>query len=306
VTLPFIGTIRVHNDTRSLRRLTRAGAKIIYATLSYGAGHWWLALNVEAPDLHPGRRHSQQRSAGDVGWVGVDLGLKSFLVAATVDGIEVARVDKAPKPLSAAIRRQRFLAKSLSRKKIGSNNRRKAAAKLARNHNRIRNIRKHFHHQVANELVKTHDRLVLEDLNVVGMRANRRLARAIADAGWADFGRLLRYKQAWRHGLVATADRWFPSTKICSKCGVVNHGIALRDRMFICRNGHTLDRDRNAATNLARWAKKNIDLNSPRTVKQPAGSTTPADGTALADTPCVSVKPIRMKREPTFSLRVQP
>lgn len=143
VTLPSIGAVRVHNDTRSLRRLTRAGAKIVYGTVSDRAGHWWLALNVDTPDLHPAHRHSEQCSAGEDSWVGVDVGLTSFLVAATVDGIEVARIDQPPKPLSTGIRRQRFLAKSLSRKEINSNHRRKAAARLARHHNRIRNIRSH-------------------------------------------------------------------------------------------------------------------------------------------------------------------
>ncbi|MEV0106616.1 hypothetical protein AB0H42_09785 [Nocardia sp. NPDC050799] len=69
-----------------------------------------------------------------------------------------------------------------------------------------------FLHQITNQLVKTHDRLVVEDLHVAGMLRNRRLARSIADTGWADFGRLLDYKQRWRSGTVVTADRWFPSS----------------------------------------------------------------------------------------------
>jgi putative transposase len=68
-------------------------------------------------------------------------------------------------------------------------------------------------------LVKTHDRLVIEDLNVTGMLANHRLARAISDAGWAEFARQLQYKQAWRGGQVAVADRWYPSSQLCSICG---------------------------------------------------------------------------------------
>jgi putative transposase len=103
----------------------------------------------------------------------------------------------------------------LSRKQKGSRNRRAAAARLRRHHNYVANVRKHFLHQVSNELVKTHDRLVIEDLNVSGMLKNHRLARAISDAAWTNFARLLDYKQTWRSGQLAIADRWFPSSKLC-------------------------------------------------------------------------------------------
>ena len=96
-----------------------------------------------------------------------------FLIAATADGEEVVRFTGAPKPLAHGMSRQRHLAKSLSRKKKGSNSRRRTATMLARHHFRVRNIRRHFLHAVSNELVKTHDRLVIEDLHVVGMMRNR-------------------------------------------------------------------------------------------------------------------------------------
>jgi len=130
----------------------------------------------------------------DGGWVGIDRGLSAFLVAATSDGQEVARVDDPPKALATGISKQQRLAKSLSRKKKGSHNRRDAAAKLARHHHNVANVRRHFLHQIAGALVKTHDRLVIEDLNIAGMLTNHRLARAISDAGWAEFARLLHYK----------------------------------------------------------------------------------------------------------------
>ena len=81
-------------------------------------------------------------------------------------------------------------------------------------------MRRHFLHQVSNKLVKTHDRLVIEGLNVSGMLANHRLAQAISDAGWAEFARILGYKQAWRHGELYVADRWYPSSKLCPSTGL--------------------------------------------------------------------------------------
>jgi putative transposase len=156
----------------------------------------------------------------------------------------------------------------LSRKKKGSRNRRDAAAKLARHHHHVANVRRHFLHQVSNELVKTHDRLVIEDLNVSGMLRNHRLAQAISDASWAELARLLGYKQAWRGGTIVIADRWYPSSKLCSACGAINGDLALADRVFTCGCGHCADRDTNAAVNLAHWGQRHHDLHpEPRTPK---------------------------------------
>jgi len=185
---------------------------------------------------------------------------KKFGVLATGDGTEVARIAQAPKALSAGLNKQRRLAKSLSRKQKGSHHRNDAAARLRRHHHRVANVRRHFLHHVSNELVKTHDRIVIENLNVAGMLTNHRLARAISDASWSEFARLLRYKQAWRGGQILEADRWFPSTRLCPKCETVNTEMTLADRVFTCSCGHHSDRDTNAATNLARWGHTHHEL----------------------------------------------
>jgi putative transposase len=208
VTLPVIGQIGVFDDTRRLRRMLAKGrATILLATISCHGGRWWVALNVQAADLHPAHQHQARDPQDDGGWVGVDRGLSAFAVAATVDGTEVARIADAPKALAAGMKRQQRLAKSLSRKQKGSRNRRDAAAKLGRHRHHVANVRRHFLHQVSTALVKTHDRLVIEDLNVSGMLANHRLARANSDAGWAEFARLVGYKQRWRAGTLMVADR---------------------------------------------------------------------------------------------------
>jgi putative transposase len=270
VTLPGIGQIGVHDDTRRLRRmLANSRAKILFATVTHRGGRWWLSLNVQAADLHPAHQHLTGRPRDGGGWVGVDRGLSAFLVAATADGHEVARITDAPKALAAGMRRQQRLAKSLSRKKKGSRNRRDAAAKLARHHHHVANVRRHFLHQVSNELVTTHDRLVIEHLNVSGMLRNRRMAQAISDASWAELARLLGYKQAWRGGTIVIADRWYPSSKLCPACGAINGDLTLADRVFTCGCGHCADRDANAAVNLAHWGQRHHDLHpEPRTPKQ--------------------------------------
>ncbi|MFV8246564.1 RNA-guided endonuclease InsQ/TnpB family protein [Mycolicibacterium peregrinum] len=263
VTLPGLGQVRVHDDTRRLRRMLANGrARVCFATVSHHGGRWWIALNVQAAELHPKQQHPTLIDPDSAGWVGVDRGLSTFLVAATADGTEVARI-VAPKVLAVGMNRQRRLAKSFSRKKKGSRNRKDAAAQLARHHRHVADTRRHFLHQVANEVVKTHDRLVIEDLNVAGMLGNRRLARAISDAGWTEFARLLKYKQSWRGGHVVEADRWYPSTRQCSQCGEVDHTLTLAERVFTCGCGHAVDRDTNAATNLARWGLTHHGLHRP-------------------------------------------
>ena len=258
VTLPGIGVIGVHDDTRRLRRMiAHDRAKILFATISQHGGRWWCSLNIEAADPHPAHQHRARPDGGD--WVGVDRGLSAFLVAATADGTELARISDPPKALSAGLKQQRRLSKSLSRKNKGSHHRKEAAARLGRHHNHVANVRRHFLHQVSNELVKTHHRLVIENLNVAGMLANHQLARAISDAGWAEFARMLTYKQAWRGGELVEADRWYPSTRLCPHCGAISSAMTLTDRVFTCGCGHNAVRDTNAAVNLARWGQVHHD-----------------------------------------------
>jgi putative transposase len=266
VTLPGIGVVRVHDDTRRLRRLIGTGrGKVLFATVTRRTGRWWVSLNVEAADLHPAQRHSLRDRDDSGGWVGVDRGLSALVVAATSDGREVARITDAPRALAAGLRRQRRLARAVTRKPMRSKNRRRAAARLGRHHHRTANIRKHFLHQVTNELVKTHDRLVIEDLNVTGMLRNHRLARAISDAGWTEFARLLTYKHDWRRGELLVADRWFPSSKTCSACGTVRAALGLHERTYRCIEcGVMIDRDLNAAINLATWAEKHARVRNPQ------------------------------------------
>ncbi|MBS4727417.1 transposase [Mycobacterium sp. SM1] len=176
------------------------------------------------------------------------------------------------------------MSKSLSRKKKGSRNRKDAAARLGRRHHRVANVRRHVLHHLPGGLVKTHDRIVIENLNVTGMLANHRLARAICDAGWSEFARMPRYQQAWRGGRLVEADRWHPSTRLCPLtrggqtpswpwpigCSAVGAGIPPTQ----------------TPTRRRIWpaGAAPITRTDPRAPKQEAGPPLPADGTALANT----------------------
>jgi putative transposase len=258
VTLPRIGVLRVREDTRRLRRMLRSGrATMVSATVGCWVGRWSVSLTVAAADLHPAAQHSPAGSAGSAGWVGVDRGLAAFVVAATTTGREVLRVDDPPRPLRLAKARLRRLSRQVSRKRRGSANRGKAVARLGRCHARVANVREYFLHEVANRLVKTHDRLAFEDLYVAGMMANHHLAAAISDASWGHLTRLVGYKQQWRGGQLSLVDRWYPSTKTCSRCHTVAPAMTLSTRVLDCVGcGYRGDRDLNAAVNLAIWAEE--------------------------------------------------
>ena len=118
-------------------------------------------------------------------------------------------------------------------------------------------MRRHFLHEVSSQLVQTHDRLCLEDLIVANLMTNRRLARAIGDVAWTELARQLTYKSAWFGAELIVCDRWFASTKTCSGCGSVKQQMGLAERVFRCAGcGLVIDRDRNAAANLAAWAER--------------------------------------------------
>ncbi len=139
----------------------------------------------------------------------------------------------------------------MARKQRGSNNRAKARAKVARAHTKVRDARADFLHRTSTRLVRDHDLIVIEDLNIKGMVRNRCLARAISDAGWGEFRRQLEYK-AQRFGRhLVVIDRWFPSSKTCSACGHLLAELSLSTRHWTCPDcGARHDRDVNAAKNI--------------------------------------------------------
>ena len=271
VTLPTIGAIRVHDQTRRLRRLLRPvahldpatgrpvvapRAKVLFATVSRHGSRWYVSLNVQAPDVHAERRHVPRPAGDNGGFVGVDRGLTTFAVAATADGTEVGRFES-PMPLRRGMVRLRRLSRRASMTKPRSCNRARAIRRLSRQHARIADVRQHFLHEVSSQLVQTHDRLCLEDLIVANLMTNRPLARAIGDVAWTELARQLTYKSAWFGAELVVCDRWFASTKTCSGCGSVKQQMRLAQRIFRCAGcGLAIDRDRNAAANLAAWAER--------------------------------------------------
>ncbi len=151
-------------------------------------------------------------------------------------------------------RRERSLARyqrRLARCQQGSANRAKARAKVARAHRKVRASRADFLHRTSTRLVRDHDVIVIEDLNVSGLVRNRSLAKAISDSGWGTFRRMLEYKAARAGRQLIVTDRFYPSSKICSECGHLLTELTLNVRAWSCPScGTRHDRDVNAAKNI--------------------------------------------------------
>jgi putative transposase len=199
--------------------------------------------------------------------------------------LSTGEVVAGPKALRALLGRLRRLSRALSRKVKGSRNRGKAKLKLAKLHARIGNLRRDGLHQLTTRITRRFHTIGIEDLNVKGMLANGRLARAVADMGFYELRRQLAYKAAWRGGQVVVADRWYPSSKTCSGCGHRLVQLALSVRRWRCPGcGAEHDRDVNAAINL-----KNLAVSS----------TVTACGGAGAGPVCKHwTKPAPLKQEP--------
>ncbi len=237
IRIPHLGWVR-------MRESLRFAGKIMSATISRVAGRWFVSITVDTQGL------SHLPKAENQGAVGVDLGVSELATLSTGESPVTG-----PKAHTALLKRLQRLSRSLSRKKKGSQNRKKAKAKTAKLHARISNIRKDALHQLTTDLTRRFHTVGIEDLNVQGMLGNHHLARCISDMSFFEFRRQLEYKAEMRGGMVVVADRWFASSKLCSVCGRKNEALRLSVREWACHEcGTHHDRDLNAAINLKNYA----------------------------------------------------
>lgn len=232
IRLPKIGGVR-------MREALRFDGKPLSATLSREADRWFISIPVEIDRPEPVRESQAS--------VGIDLGGSTAVTLSTGEKID------SPKPLKKDLQRLRRRSRQHSRKQQGSANRRTSARKLAKLHARIAHIRPDWTHQTTTDLTRRFAVIAIEDLNVRGMVANEKLARSINDIGFYEFRRQLEYKAALSGSTVVVVDRWFPSSKTCSICGVKAEKMPLSVRQWTCAHcGAEHDRDINAARNIER------------------------------------------------------
>jgi putative transposase len=244
ITLPRIGALKTHESTRKLaRRLEQGTARILAATITRTADRWFVSFTVEVQrNLPAGNGHHSV--------VGVDVGIRHLATLST--GATASN----PRALGRSLRKLRRLNRQLARRKLGSKRRRASRQRVARVHARAASLRRDALHKLTTTLATQHGTVVIEQLNLAGLVRNRRLARALADAGLAELRRQLTYKTTWYGSRLVLADRFYPSSKTCSACGWVKAKLTLAERTFTCEAcGLQLDRDLNAARNLAKLAE---------------------------------------------------
>lgn len=243
VVLPRIGRVRTHEPTTALlQRLNAGTARILRATVSRQGGRWFVSFTceVERVPQTPRRPHAV---------VGADAGIRYLAVLSTGERLEN------PRPLRKALNQIARLNRELARRQPGSRGWEETRRQLARTHARVANIRRDAWHKLTTRLAKTFGTVVVETLHVEGLKRNRRLARALADAALGNLRQQLRYKCSWSGSVLITADSFYPSSKRCSRCGAVKATLPLWERTFRCDScGFILDRDENAARNLAALA----------------------------------------------------
>ncbi|MFJ9363140.1 IS607 family element RNA-guided endonuclease TnpB [Nocardia sp. NPDC101769] len=301
VRIPRIGSVRTGESTRKLaRRLANGTARVGSMTISQRCGRWWVSFTVhvthlDRPSIHP-----------DVP-IGVDVGINSLAVLSrVVPGLTDAETRVAnPRHYQQVQRHRRRLARVRARRR-GPDRKRgvspstrwlKVNARAVRLEQRVAAMRRDGLHKLTTTLASRCGTIVVEDLHVAGMLRNRRLAKHIADAGFGELSRLLTYKTRRHGGTLVVADRFYPSSKTCSSCGLVKAKLALSVRVFACDQcGLVLDRDLNAARNLATLTSTQScggtinmpDGNRVRPGSPGSGIATGRPETAVAGQPCPS------------------
>ncbi|MCW2551111.1 MAG: hypothetical protein JWR78_892 [Mycobacterium sp.] len=272
ITLPRLGTIKTHETTRKLASRIEAGtARILKATVRLRRGRWLVSLTCVV-QRDTGRPSHIKPNAPIVG---IDAGVKNLIVIADPAGNELRR-DRAPRELKAAERKLRALQRKAARqrgpwdqmagqKQQESKGWERTQRAIVRAHVRVANVRRDRLHKLTTQLSQAHNVIGAETLAVRNMMAaggsqKRGLNRSLADAGLGELFRQLDYKSGWYGSRVIKADRWFPSSKLCSGCGAVKTKLHLAERTYQCHAcGLKIDRDLNAAINLARYAQHQTD-----------------------------------------------
>lgn len=221
--------------------------------IKYDGLNWYITVGIEyenstAPPTNEG--------------VGIDLGIKDLAICSDKNKYQNINKTQRVKKLE---KRKRRLQRSISRKyennKKGeryckTNNIIKSEKELLKLNHRLTNIRQNYLHQTTSEIVKRKPSFIcMEDLNVSGMMKNKHLSKAVQQQGFYEFRRQIEYKSEWNNIPVIIADRFFPSSKLCSCCGNIKKDLKLSDRIYKCECGNIIDRDYQASLNLKRYGE---------------------------------------------------
>lgn len=228
--------------------------------IKYDGINWWITVGIEYED-------SDTLPSNEC--IGIDLGIKDLSICS--DGNKYKNINKTQK-IKKLEKRKRRLQRAISRKyeknKKGvsyckTSNIIKSEKELLKLNHRLTNIRQNYLHQTTTEIVKREPSFIcIEDLNVKGMMKNRHLSKAVQQQCFGEFRRQIEYKSAWNNIPVIIADRFFPSSKLCSCCGNIKKDLKLSDRIYKCECGNVIDRDYQASLNLKRYGEMVLEQQS--------------------------------------------
>ena len=194
--------------------------------------------------------------------IGIDLGIKDLAVCSDKNKYQNINKTQRVKKLEKRKRRlQRSISRRYEKNKKGvsyckTSNIIKSEKELLKLNHRLTNIRQNYLHQTTSEIAKREPSFIcIEDLNVSGMMKNRHLSKSVQQQGFYEFRRQIEYKSTWNHIQVIIADRFFPSSKLCSCCGQIKKDLKLSDRIYKCECGNVIDRDYQASLNLKQYGE---------------------------------------------------
>ena len=241
-------------------RIPTENVKYMNPRIKYDGLNWWITVGVEYEDptsipLNDG--------------IGIDLGIKDLAICSDEHKYQnINKTEKIKKIENKKRRLQRSISRKYEKNKKGGNycktsNIIKSERKLLKLNHRLTNIRQNYLHQTTSEIVKREPSFIcIEDLNVSGMMKNRHFSKAVQQQCFGEFRRQIEYKSAWNNIPVIIADRFFPSSKLCSCCGNIKKDLKLSDRIYKCECGNVIDRDYQAALNLKRYGEMVLEQKS--------------------------------------------
>lgn len=236
------------------------GCKYINPRIKYDGMNWWITVGIEYEDC---------TVLPSNGGIGIDLGIKDLAICS--DGHKYKNINKTQKVKKLGKRKrrlQRAIARRYEKNKEGesyckTHNIIKSEKELLKLNHRLTNIRQNHLHQATSEIIKREPSFIcIEDLNVSGMMKNKHLSKAVQQQGFYEFRRQIEYKAKWNNIPIIIADRFFPSSKLCSCCGTVKKDLKLSGRIYRCECGNVIDRDHQAAINLKRYGKMILEQQS--------------------------------------------
>jgi len=229
-------------------------AKYMNPRISFDGLNWWISVCIEFPDC-------KESLNGD--GIGIDLGIKDLAICSDTNKYRNINKSQSVKKLE---KRKRRLQRSVSRKYEQN----KKKGKYCKTHNivkneklllkvnhRLTNIRKNYLSQTTSEIVNRKPRFIcIEDLNISGMMKNRHLSKSVQNQGFFEFRKQLEYKCKDNGIQLIVADRFYPSSKLCSCCGRIKKDLKLSDRTYRCDCGNVIDRDFQASLNLRTYGEQ--------------------------------------------------